>query len=179
MDRTTKECIRKSILTLIAQKDYADIQMKEIAENANVGRRTLYRYFPNKDAIMLYEAECLLEQFSKKILQMKARDLYTISASYFSFWEDNVETLKLLKKTHLLYFIEDNLTELIMEVACRTKYYGKDMAEAKEMAKQHPEMMYDFYFKVAGFWKLTLIWMEETPRKTPEEMSEYIVKILG
>ena len=37
--------IQKTILELLKHKEYKDIQMKEIAEKANIGRRTLYRYF--------------------------------------------------------------------------------------------------------------------------------------
>ena len=43
--------IQKTILELLKHKEYKDIQMKEIAEKANIGRRTLYRYFAYKDEI--------------------------------------------------------------------------------------------------------------------------------
>lgn len=40
------ESIRTALLALLKRKDYADIFMTEIAQQAHVGRRTLYRYFP-------------------------------------------------------------------------------------------------------------------------------------
>ena len=43
--------IMTATLELLKKKDYKNVQMKEIAETANIGRRTLYRYFGNKDEI--------------------------------------------------------------------------------------------------------------------------------
>ena len=47
-----KEYIRSAMLSLLREKDYADIQMTEIAARAHIGRRSLYRYFRSKDNIM-------------------------------------------------------------------------------------------------------------------------------
>ena len=37
--------------------------------------------------------------------------------------------------------------------------------------------LYEFYFELAGIWKLTTLWMDDKARKSPEEMSRIIVKI--
>lgn len=36
---STREIIKCTLLDLLKEKDYSEIQMKEIAENANIGRR--------------------------------------------------------------------------------------------------------------------------------------------
>lgn len=51
---STKELIRDTLQKLLEEKDYAEISMKEIAKSANVGRRTLYRYFGTKDDIVRF-----------------------------------------------------------------------------------------------------------------------------
>ena len=61
--------IMTATLELLKKKDYKDVQMKEIAETANIGRRTLYRYFGNKDEIMGSIVESLMEDLAEVINQ--------------------------------------------------------------------------------------------------------------
>ncbi|MDO4838630.1 MAG: TetR/AcrR family transcriptional regulator [Clostridia bacterium] len=171
------ESIRTALLTLLKRKDYADIFMTEIAQQAHVGRRTLYRYFPTKDDIMRYEADTLMEAFSQKVLELQSAGLQNTLFAWFTFWEEHIESLALLKKSHLLYFIEDNLPKLIMKVALMTKYRGMDIDLDGAVAAAPVSELYEFYFELAGIWKLTLLWMDEKERKSPEEMSEIITKI--
>lgn len=41
----TKKSIRRAFITLLAQKDYNDISVKDIAETADVDRKTVYNYY--------------------------------------------------------------------------------------------------------------------------------------
>ena len=61
--------IMTATLELLKKKDYKDVQMKEITETANIGRRTLYRYFGNKDEIMGSIVESLMEDLAEVINQ--------------------------------------------------------------------------------------------------------------
>lgn len=45
-----------------------------------------------------------------------------------------------------------------------------------EIVQEHK---YEFAYKLAGFWKLTLVWSDETPRKSPSEMSQIITGFMG
>lgn len=44
MVNQTLECIRESMISLLNEKEYEKIRMKEIAERAPIGRKSLYRY---------------------------------------------------------------------------------------------------------------------------------------
>lgn len=169
---STKECIRAAALELLKTSEYHDLQMKQIAETAHIGRRTIYRYFKSKHDVMTYIVERLMNDFAEKLLQDKSQTLEEIGITYFKFWEEHIDTLLLLKKAHLLYFVEDALPQLILQVAMKTKYQNKTLEEVKQSSSE--DVRYEFGFKLAGFWKLTQIWSEEVPRKTPEEMSKII-----
>ena len=119
----------------------------------------------------------LMDCFAETVLKNQATDLKGITKSYFEFWDEHIDTLLLLKKTHLLYFIEDHLPELIQQVAIKTKHATKERLAALP-ADQIELYLYMFHFRIAGFWKLTTIWCSETPRKIPEEMSILMEKIM-
>lgn len=171
-----KQLVSHALLELLEHHAYQDITIGKIAEKSHIGRRTFYRYFTSKDEVMEYISQDLMEQFADTILKNQATDLRSITKSYFEFWEEHINTLFLLKQTHLLYFIEDNLPALIQQVAVKTKHATKETMAALP-ADQVELYLYMFHFRLAGFWKLTTLWCSETPRKTPEEMSLLMEKI--
>ena len=178
MERNSiKESIRLSLLELLKSKNYSQMFMTEIAKKSHVGRRTLYRYFPSKDDIIRYEADILMDEFAVQINEASASGLDKVMYTWFSFCLDHLEELLLLKKTHLLYFIEDNFPRLIMEVALKTKYKGLTINLDAILATTPIDELYEFYFELAGIWKLTILWLEDSNRKSPEEMSQIIFKI--
>lgn len=172
-----KQLISKALLELLDCHDYHDITIGRIAEKAHIGRRTFYRYFKTKDEVMEFISYDLMDCFAETVLKNHATDLRSITKSYFEFWEEHINILLLLKKSHLLYFIEDNLPNLIQQVALKTKHATKETLAALP-ADQLELFLYMFHFRLAGFWKLTILWCTETPRKTPEEMSVLMEKII-
>jgi len=65
----TQAALRKALLDLIAEKDYAGITVEEIVQRADVGRATFYLHYKDKDELLLdYFADVVadrLQQFAK------------------------------------------------------------------------------------------------------------------
>lgn len=173
----TKLWIINSLLDLLKRKEYASITINMIADNAQFGRRTFYRHFDTKDEAMKYITELLMDEFANHIKSNKARGFEEILTAYFEFWEQHIDVLQLLKKAHLLYFIEDNLPELIMDVAKKINHIPKVMP-LEQVAMHYEKYKYEFTIKLAGLWRATIIWCEDNPRKSPQEMVETITKFL-
>jgi AcrR family transcriptional regulator len=176
-ENKTKKWIIEALFELLKYKEYQDITISQIVNKAGLGRRTFYRYFKTKDEVMEYTTNFLMNQFANTVMINHADTLATITKSYFEFWENYIDLLLLLNKAHLLYYIEDNLLELIYEVALKVGHIPLDMNYEDVMGKYN-QYKYEFAFKLAGFWKVTLVWCSENPRKTPEEMSELIVSMV-
>ena len=174
----TKLWIMNSLLTLLETKDYATITINMIVDHAGLGRRTFYRHFKTKDDTMKYITELLMDQFAEKLLENHSSGMEEVAVAYFQFWENYINVLLLLKKAHVLYFIEDNLTELIINVAKKVKHIPSAIPIEK-LAKLYEQYNFEFSIKLAGFWKATLIWCEENPRKSPEEMAKIITSLLS
>lgn len=174
----TRLWIINSLLELLEKKDYSAITINMIVDHAKLGRRTFYRYFKTKDDAMKYITELLMDQFANNIIKNHSSGMEEVAVTYFQFWEQYIDVLLLLKKAHVLYFIEDNLTELIINVAKKVKHIPANLPVEK-LAKLYEKYNYEFSIKLAGFWKATIIWCEETPRKSPEEMSKLITSLLA
>lgn len=175
----TLQCIRESMISLLKQKEYSKIQMKEIAENAHIGRKTLYRYFDGKEQIIKYIAESLMDLFAIEIQAQKELTLPKVTYAFFVFVESNREELLLLKKTGLLSYIEDHLFELVTQVAAKTKFHDKTPEEIEQIEKSaSPENRYALYYTLAGYWRIGMAWITEENRQTPKQMAEIAVKIM-
>ena len=127
---------------------------------------------------MKYITELLMDQFANNIINNHSSGMEEVAVSYFQFWEQYIDVLLLLKKAHVLYFIEDNLTELIINVAKKVKHIPAGIPVEK-LAKIYEKYNYEFSIKLAGFWRATLIWCEENPRKSPKEMAGIITSLLS
>jgi AcrR family transcriptional regulator len=59
----TRDALARAALALFQDKGYEATTVAEIARAANVSRRTFFRYFPTKDALLFVETDDLLERF--------------------------------------------------------------------------------------------------------------------
>lgn len=172
-ENQTRLWIINSLLELLERKEYHDITINMIVDHASLGRRTFYRYFKAKDDAMKYITELLMSQFADIVIRNNSHGTSEVTIAYFQFWEQYIDILLLLKKAHLLYFIEDNLTELIIQVAKKVKHIPANLS-SKQAGSLYDKHHYELSIKLAGFWKATILWCEENPRKTPEEMARLI-----
>lgn len=173
----TLNSIRAGMAALLQEKAYIDIQMTEIAEKAGVARRTLYRYFDNKEQILQNIAGSLMDRFAEEIAQHDEMTLYSAAHAFFLFIERNRSEFTLLKKAHLLTFIEEPLIDLMMQLTDRYK-----AAAAKASSRgSKPSLGEDWYalqFTIAGFWRTALLWLEDDNGLTAEQMAQIAGRIM-
>lgn len=176
-ENKTKKWIIDAVFQLLRHRDYHDITISQIVNKAGLGRRTFYRYFKTKDEVMEYTTGLLMNEFAATVTANHADTLETITRFYFEFWENYIDILLLLNKAHLLYFIEDNLLSFIYDVAVKVGHIPDGMSR-EEILDKYKEYKYEFTFKLAGFWKITILWCSESPRKTPAQMGELISSMI-
>ena len=97
----TKLRISEALLDLLKNDELIDIQMKEIADKAEVSSRTIRRYFNGKTSILLFYLKYLNSSidFSSVDTTLKAVN------KYISFWKQENELVQLLKQRGLVYLI--------------------------------------------------------------------------
>ncbi|MGG5316101.1 TetR/AcrR family transcriptional regulator [Enterococcus sp. AZ072] len=171
----TKEWIAEAIIRLLKSKSYSDITIANITDEARLGRRTFYRHFKSKDEVIELISLRLIDDFTANLLEKQAASLAEMMECYFEFWEANIDVFLLLKEARLLYCIEENIVDLVLKIALKVGRVPNDLEAAKQIINDHK---YEFAYKLAGFWKLTIVWSEETPRKSPTEMSRIITEFM-
>jgi AcrR family transcriptional regulator len=63
----TRDALAQAAIALFHDKGYEATTVAEIARAANVSRRTFFRYFPTKDALLFVDTDELLERFRENL----------------------------------------------------------------------------------------------------------------
>ena len=64
-----------------------------------------------------------------------------------------------------------------MDVAKKINHIPK-VIPLEKAASHYEKYKYEFAIELAGMWRATIVWCEDNPRKTPQEMVEIITKFL-
>ena len=96
---STRERIVRAAADLLVREHPATIAMPEIARRAGVSLATLYRYFPNKEA--LFDAiTALTDRRSREWVQQRGITLENVSAYLTRLWSELVGELPLIRAQH-------------------------------------------------------------------------------
>ena len=68
----TREALAEAALQLFADKGFEHVTVDEIADTAQVSRRTYFRYFPTKEAVVFPDRERRLLQFQEMLASRSA-----------------------------------------------------------------------------------------------------------
>ena len=162
----SKSWIANSLIKLMDKKPYSDITLKEISENADLTRQTLYRNFPTKEAILEYCVDGFYSDFIKVISAKNEITLYDLLNTYFEYWYINKEFVKKL--------IDNNVYSILLEL--HLKYLNSMATDEKfENITFISKNNYFNHFSAGGLWFALKKWIEDGAEKTPEEMTNIIL----
>ncbi|WP_315077412.1 TetR/AcrR family transcriptional regulator [uncultured Clostridium sp.] len=162
----SKKWIVNSLIELMDKKPYNQITLKEIAENVDLARQTIYRNFATKEAILEYHVDGLYNEFIKIISAKKQVTLNDLLITYFEYWYKSKEFLKKL--------IDNNVYSILLDLHLK---YLNSMATNEELKKLTfvSENSYFNHFTAGGLWFVLKRWIEDDAEKTPKEMTNIIL----
>ena len=171
----TKDEIANALCSLLATEQYDVITIQEIADSCSVTRRTLYRHFKTKDDILHHCFKGCATQFSEYIAAHAPKDYREFCIVYFSFWNENMNMLTILNKSGIMYRFANEFESLVMMMSLQTGHTSA--ADEKSNLPFMENYRFHFSYRTAGFWRVTEVWSQETPRKSPEEMADILTEI--
>lgn len=163
-----KNYITQSLYLLMKNTSYEKITMDMIANKAGVSRRTIYRYFINKQEILDEFFSQLIESYKGKINDRQS--ISNIILTSFEFIFDNFETFIIAKKNNLLSKITNVIEEVVKKIVANnqnTQNWSKDYL--------------DYYtsFVSGGIYLMLYEWFKHDTRKSPNEMFELYKNVIS
>lgn len=149
----SKEKIVNALLIIMKQYDYKEITITQIAQEAELSRKTFYRLFTDKEAVLSHLMEHLYLECISYLNSFQPQNYWDIVQCYFDFWESRKELLLLFKK--------NNLLSVLFEGA-----YHYSFQVFEQIRSQHIKDTYTFplpymlAYSVGGMHSMILRWVE-------------------
>ncbi len=167
---------------LFAKKGYASTSMREISENLDITKATLYHYFKSKEQILfeilnnvMDEALESLEKISKMDIPPEEK-LKNVLKFYSKYYVSNQNDLILL--VNELNSLNEDLKEILIN---KEKIYLNFMKsifnELKLQGKLKDIPLTVLAFSFFGMVHYTIKWYHPEGSIKPEKLSEYFVEI--
>jgi AcrR family transcriptional regulator len=83
----TRDRLYQSAMRLLSERDFNDVTVEMITEDADVGKGTFFNYFPNKEAIVTYRFEQKLQVLTEMLGKKEEKELDV------SVWQRMVATM--------------------------------------------------------------------------------------
>lgn len=167
----SKEWLRDALFMLMEKEQFKKITITEIADSAKLNRRTFYRNFKTKDAIIMYHLDYLNELYVESLKEVEELSMSNITRVFFEFWFKQITFLELLEKNDLLYFLLDHLNK-------RLPYIYKLFKGHRKEYSNDDELQYALAYSVGGYWNTLKLWLKNGVNKTPQELAELIKKAI-
>jgi len=157
--------ITQALFTLMGQKAYNDISIKDIAEKAGVGRATFYRYFKSKHEILegYFKKETLSFPSVPDVRPLRPDDYYEFVFHAFSRLKDNRVVLQRLMDAHLEFLYLDFVNEAMRE------FFEE---------KQFETSGYSSYYATGSLFNVSLQWIKNGCRDSVKRMADEFFRML-
>nr|WP_302597241.1 TetR/AcrR family transcriptional regulator [uncultured Cellulosilyticum sp.] len=180
MDRRqqkTRDAIFKAFSKLLETKQYNNITVQEIIDEANIGRSTFYAHFETKDELL--KAMCtdiFSHVFSNELTSEKTHD--------FSGVTPGIEN----KLTHILYHLKDNKRDVIGILSSESSelfmsYFKEYLTEMftkylNEINVLDIPTEFVLHHLVGSFAEAVKWWIKNQMKYTPEEIAMYYMAVI-
>ena len=162
---TTKQIISLSLYKLLFKKEYDEITVKEICEEAGISRMSFYRYYDKKDDIFIDYCDERFEEFYELYILEQKQPLRELIISMFAFFKRYRRQIMILKKAH-----REQLLNAQFDSYARYVLFNSDVPEFVKHKDNHIAAS----FLSGGALNVLLYWLENDIDKTPEQMAESI-----
>lgn len=172
----TRDAIFKAFSILLERKNFNNITVQEIIDEANIGRSTFYAHFETKDELL--KAMCT-DIFSHVI----SDDLTSEKTHDFSAVNNGLEA----KITHILYHLKDSKRDVVGILSCESgelfmRYFKEYLSEmfSKYLNQIRSNAPDEFLLNhlVGSFAEAIKWWIKNKMKQTPEELAKYFLSVI-
>lgn len=194
--QASKQMIETALFALMEEMDFSQITVCQIAERADVARRTFYRLYRSKEDVMHQYFAGLCDAYQDSCQKLAFYDLRRIAEDYFGFWHQHKEQLLLLHRCgmdRMLYYEMSRVSMQIVRMRMGDKALKgrpdfvkrpnlaehSDLARSSDLEKQMackelPGLAYFADYSVGGFVNLLHRWVQSGMQETPGEYAQKV-----
>lgn len=182
MNEQTKHLIEQSFLTLLTEKEFNKISIRDLTEAAMINRGTFYLHYINKYDLLEKIEQSLLDGLKQACIELepeqvldeaRAGRLSSFSMQVFHFIDTHEMQFKVLLSSNnqsgFLKRLQDFFTKQFA-----TKYRKHQLTNSDPELPSH----YMAAFAASAFLGVIEEWLTTDNREPPEQIAEYYVRII-
>lgn len=165
-----KEDIINALLSVMDRYDFSLITVTQIAQEANIGRKTFYRHFKNKEDVLREYIMLLFLEYSSFQGNYYSSRYEVLIYNHFLFWNKYVDFLKLLYKNELMLFMFKQYQKYVPQL---------NHAYLTNNQFNPVTVIYANAFTTGIFWSMLYTWIENGTKESPEELANVCFEFLN
>ena len=166
----TKQAIREAYMSLILEKDTPKITITELAQRANIDRKTFYLHYDGIEDIIhefgRQETEELVLRLEQNDFFDDTADVEVLFQALNALMEENLELYQHIARTPSYAFLWGAIKDILKESLIET------MGERLDIAKEELEIYVEFY--AAGTISTYLEWLRGDLSMSDDKLAQII-----
>lgn len=158
-----KECIVKSLVSMMKEKEFKDISITEITKKAGVSRMAYYRNYNFKEDILNDYMTTLIEDYKSKREENKDNP-YLLILNAFEFFKNNKDFVLALEKSNLSNVIQNKINDYMVI------FYPKALTNI--------EARYKLYILSGALYNTCKMWLINGLKEDSKLLAKAFVEIL-
>ena len=165
----SKEKLANALLVIMEQYDFREITITQLSQEAGLSRKTFYRLFESKEALLNFFFEKLYRSCLAEIQARQLHHYWDVVQCFFDFCEERKDLLLLLKRNHLL--------PALFEGAYQYAFSVFEYVRSKETAAAYSAFLpYLLAYSVGGMFSMLLKWVETDMAVSSSALIEVLKK---
>lgn len=149
MEYQTRQWLEEALFDLLAtKKSLHNISIAELSENAQIARRTFYRYYHSKEEVLTNYLDRLIQDYIIELQTEKLTNFEDLVNFFFRYWSQYTESLKILQNANLLVLILQRSYDKLPDA------YSTVMAPWHITNTNKRQITYDIRFITGGLYNI-------------------------
>jgi AcrR family transcriptional regulator len=170
----SRKWLQDALAQLMKEKSFREIQIKEIADRAQVSRPTFYLHYRSKEELLLSQVDVVFGEFLNELSNKIAEGNYdrlNYCILIFQYWERNTETLRMVMQAGLHEEFRKRLRKYFsLAISQLTTREGKSKPD-----EQLEEFIIDF--ESGGAYQLMTQWITRGMPYSAEQMGTLFYRL--
>jgi len=173
----TRKLLQDALIQLLKEKPLSKIQIKQIADRANVSRPSFYQHFETKERLLFSLIDDLFERIHENVFETveadKSVDVHTLLTRFYQQWKLHGEEIQWVMQV-------ENKDLLIASLRVNVQSFKQRFDQhfpPLDIAQEYEDYLLDF--STGGLYMLLKRWIERGFKEPSETMATLSIMLLN
>lgn len=167
----TQKCIIDALLKLMEEDNFDEITVTQIAQEAEIARRTFYLNYTTKSEVLASYIKFLYSDFAEETQNDKERSWKSDIIKFFLYWKRHSDILLLLEKSNQFAILLNEFENILSD----SNVFDFSSLIKDELPAKRKE--YVVVTVAAGLWRILEKWVQNRFSESAEEIAEIFLSI--